>query len=93
MADVPFEEICDSKIRPVLIIDHQIMVFCLKMTSQKPQTKDDYQIKVLEGTGLRKNTVIRTGKMIHLPEGKLIKQIGVLHETDILVLKVLHSIT
>jgi mRNA-degrading endonuclease toxin of MazEF toxin-antitoxin module len=93
MAEVMYDDIPVSKIRPVLILDHRVAVLCLKMTTHSPRTKHDYQVTVLQGTGLIKDTVIRTDKMLRLSKENLIKRIGALQETDMLLLKIRHSVT
>jgi hypothetical protein len=93
LADVPFEEIEETKKRPVLILDEQhCVVVCLKMTSQLPKIKTDYQIRFLDGTGLEKNTVIRLAVQIRLPKESMIKKLGTLHTNDKSILKVMCSV-
>lgn len=48
LADVPFEDLPEVKLRPVIILeDSVIVVDCLKMTSQPPR-RGEYVFEILE---------------------------------------------
>lgn len=83
LADVPYEDLPESKIRPVVILDDSVAVIdCLKMTGQKPRL-GEYVLKDWKGAGLRKQTTVRVYKRLALPQEKLIKKIGTLQIVDI----------
>ena len=94
LAEVKFSDIDGEKERPVLILDWaKKEVFCLRMTSKLPQTADDFEIRRWQEAGLNKQTTINTARRLQLKEDKLIKQIGKLHNDDIILLKIRHQIT
>ncbi len=83
IAEVPFEEIPVTKIRPVLILgDFVAAIDCLKMTSQPPRS-GEYVLKEWKEAGLHKPTTVRIAKRLSLPKGNLRKRIGRLSIVDI----------
>lgn len=87
LANVPFEDLSQFKIRPVLILDDTaVLVDCLKMTSHVPR-RDEYALKDWKGAGLKKPTTIRMSKRLRLTSKQLIKKLGVLQPIDILEVK------
>lgn len=86
LADVMFEDLDCSKIRPVLVIDGtDCFVLSLKMTSKGPRVEcsGEYQVKQWKEAGLIRPTVIRISKRISLTPDSLRKKIGVLQDMDI----------
>lgn len=84
MAEVPFEDVPGSKVRPVVILDRRkMLVICLKMTSHAPRA-GEYALQRWEAAGLRKPTTVRMGKLLRLEQEKLRKRLGVLHPADII---------
>lgn len=93
LADFPFEEILERKIRPVLILDDgRSFLMTLKMTSRPPQNTYDFQLTEWAAAGLAKPTVVCTEKIQKLPHDALIKRIGKLHDNDIALLRVRYSL-
>ncbi len=88
LANVKFEDIEESKIRPVLILQDKsvFLIDCLKMISQPPR-KGEYALKKWREAGLRKPTVVRIGKKLSLPPCEFIKRIGRLNLVDIIALE------
>ncbi len=86
LANVPFEDIPESKVRPVLILDDSaFLIDCLKMTSQAPRS-GEYLLQKWQEAGLRKPTCVRISKRLALDPSRIIKRLGTLHPTDILEL-------
>lgn len=85
IADVPFEDRNQSKIRPVVILDYNTIVDCLKATSAAPRANSpaDYQLKMWGFAGLRKPTVVRVSKRIEIEQSRIVRKIGSLHPRDV----------
>lgn len=84
LAAVPFEDLPESKIRPVLILDNSaILIDCLKMTGQPPRT-GEYVLKRWKEAGLHKPTTVRLSKRLVLAPASFIKRIGSLDLIDII---------
>lgn len=85
MADVPFEDLPQSKVRPVLILGVQeaVLIDCFKMTSHAPR-EGEYALKEWKAAGLRKETTVRLGKRLVLEQKRIRKKIGRLDKLDIL---------
>lgn len=84
LADVPFEDLPESKLRPVLVLGDEAHVLdCLKMTSQLPRT-GEYVLRKWSEAGLHKPTTVRIGKRLMLDKCKVRKKIGALHPVDII---------
>lgn len=84
MADVPFEDLPQSKVRPVLILeDTVIFIDCLKMTSHAPRA-GEYLLKRWKEAGLHKPTTVRLSKRLKLEQSAIRKRIGSLHPIDII---------
>ncbi len=84
LADVPFEEQADSKVRPVLLLGACAAVIdCLKMTGQSPRP-GEYVLQKWEEAGLRKPTTVRISKRLALPENRLRRRLGMLQPVDIM---------
>lgn len=82
IARVPFDDISQSKVRPVLILnDAVVVVYVLKLTSQPPRAGEYPLIKWKEA-GLHKPTVVRIGKRLSLSPGDIIRKIGRVHPVD-----------
>lgn len=65
-ADVPFEEMSASKVRPVLILDDSaVLIDCLKMTSHGPRP-GEYVLQDWQTCGLKKQTTVRLSKRLAL---------------------------
>lgn len=83
LADVPFEDLPQSKLRPVIILGHEaILVDCLKMTSQPPRP-GEYVLQKWAEAGLRKPTTVRLSKRLALDPTAFRKRIGALDLVDI----------
>lgn len=92
IANVPFEDLPQSKVRPVLILDVETMtVECLKMTSQPPR-KGEYVLQMWQCAGLNKQTAVRISKRLQLSPDAIHKKIGHLHPADILAIQNLTSV-
>lgn len=84
LADVPFEDIQESKLRPVIVLEDAIvLVDCLKMTSQLPRD-GEYVLKMWKEAGLKKPTTVRISKRLVLNPSAFRKRIGSLHPIDII---------
>ena len=84
VADVPFEDLPQSKLRPVIILaDSVLVVECLKMTS-KPPRPGEYVLQKWYEAGLLKPTTVQISKRLLLNHNALRKRIGTLHPIDIL---------
>ena len=84
LAEVQFEDIPDSKKRPVLILENLVLVIdCLKMTSKAPRP-GEYALKMWREAGLHKSTTVRISKRLELEPKAMLKRIGALHPVDIL---------
>lgn len=83
IANVPFEDLPQSKPRPVVILaDSVLVVDCLKMTSQPPR-RGEYALQKWREAGLLKPTTVRISKRLLLNHSALLKRIGALHPIDI----------
>lgn len=83
IAEVPFEDLPETKIRPVLILDDTaVIIECLKMTGQPPRA-GEYVLKNWKEAGLHKPTVVRISKRLALSRERIRKQIGTLSVVDI----------
>lgn len=84
IANVPFEDLPQSKPRPVVVLeDKTVTVYCLKMTGQPPRP-GEYPIKRWKEAGLDKPTTVRISKRLSLPAKNILKRIGSLHPVDII---------
>ena len=84
LANVPFEEVPQEKIRPVLVLkDRVYLVECLKMTSAKTRF-GEYVLKEWKEAGLNRETTVRITKCLNLDKTKFIKKIGHLTPIDII---------
>ena len=84
IADVPFEDLPQSKPRPVIILeDSVVLIDCLKMTSHPPRP-GEYALQKWHEAGLLKPTTVRLSKSLLLPLNALRKRLGALHPIDIL---------
>jgi hypothetical protein len=83
LANVPFEDLPESKLRPVVILDGCVYAIdCLKMTSHAPRA-GEYALRYWQEAGLRKPTTVRISKRLQLKETDFIHRIGRLHLVDI----------
>ena len=83
LADVPFEDTPESKIRPILILGTcAVLIDCLKMTSH-PARLGEYTLQKWSEAGLRKPTTVRFSKRLQLRQQCLRKKLGHLHPIDI----------
>lgn len=84
LADVPFEDIEETKLRPVLVLGGEAhLLDCLKMTSQQPRS-GEYVLKNWSAAGLHKSTTVRLSKRLDLDKCRVRKKIGALHPVDII---------
>lgn len=84
IADVPFEDLPHSKVRPIIILGEEALVIdCLKMTSHPPRP-GEYALKRWKEAGLHKETTVRISKRLSLARSRLKKYVGALHIDDIL---------
>lgn len=87
LANVPFEDLPESKKRPVIILgDSVVAVDCLKMTGHPPRRRE-YQLKRWQEAGLMKPTTVRVSKRLCLSPDAFLKKLGSLHPIDILELQ------
>ena len=84
IANVPFEDVPQSKLRPVIILkDFVLTADCLKMTS-KPPRAGEYALQKWHEAGLLKPTTVRISKRLLLNHNALLRRIGAVHPIDIL---------
>lgn len=84
IANVPFEDLPQSKPRPVIILADSVLVIdCLKMTS-KPPRRGEYVLQKWREAGLLKPTTVRISKRLLLNRNVFLKRIGTLHPIDVL---------
>jgi len=85
LANVPFEDLPERKVRPVLIVKHDddITVYCLKMTSHIPRT-GEYALIKWQNAGLKKGTTVRVEKLLQLDATFFIRKLGRLDPVDII---------
>lgn len=84
IAYVPFEDLPQEKIRPVLILKEGVyLIDCLKMTSAKTRF-GEYELKEWQKAGLDRQTTVRITKCLKLDKTKFIKKIGHLTPIDIM---------
>ena len=82
LANVPFEDLPTTKVRPVLVLDNAcLIVDCLKMTSHAPRSVE-YVLKYWREAGLRKQTTVRISKRLALKPDAFLKRLGTLHIMD-----------
>lgn len=87
LADVPFEDTPQSKVRPVLILSVEpLVVECLKMTSRAPR-KGEYALQMWQCAGLAKSTTVRVSKRLRLPPERMRKKLGHLHAVDVIAIQ------
>ena len=84
LADVPFEDVEETKIRPVLILEEKAyLISCLPITSNTSRG-EDYVIKKWKDAGLKYPSAIRFLKILELDSSMISKRIGKLHPIDII---------
>ncbi len=84
IANVPFEDLPVSKLRPVIVLDSgYALIDCIKMTSQPPRT-GEYILQRWEDAGLHKPTTVRISKRLALAPDAFVKYIGTLTTVDII---------
>ena len=82
-AKVAFEDMDESKIRPVMIWNNTAYILAYKMTSvDRGDSKDEFRIEFYREAGLPKETFIRISKLLKLEETDLISKIGELDDRD-----------
>ena len=92
IAEVPFEDLPQSKVRPVIILDESaVLVDCLKMTSQPPR-RGEYTLQKWQEAGLHKPTTVRISKRLSLEKRAFIKRVGSLQPVDIFEIQKLLSL-
>ena len=83
LARVPFEDVEETKVRPVLIWNDLAYVIAFKMTSaDRGDNDEEYQVKYWKEAGLTKPTSIRIKKLLKLSEDDLVQKMGVLDKRD-----------
>ena len=91
LARVPFEDLPEEKVRPVLILaEGNGFVECIKMTS-KPPRGGEYPLRFWGESGLKKPTTVRVSKVLRLKATSFIKRIGRLSIADIVEIQRLLS--
>ena len=84
IADVPFEDLPQSKPRPVIILeDSVVLIDCIKMTGHPPR-RGEYALQKWQEAGLLKPTTVRVSKRLALSPRFFRKRIGSLHPVDII---------
>lgn len=84
IADVPFEDIQQSKIRPVIVLeDNVILVLCIKLTTHSPH-RGEYQLAYWKEAGLSQPTTVRIQKILSLDKTNFKKKIGKVSDYDII---------
>lgn len=84
LANVPYEDQPQAKIRPVIVLDDQtVLADCLKMTGHPPRP-GEYVLQKWKEAGLAKQTTVRISKRLLLPTSAFVKRIGSLHPVDII---------
>lgn len=92
IADVPFEDEPQSKVRPIIILEAStVLIDSLKMTGQPPRP-GEYVLKKWKEAGLLKPTTVRVSKRLSLKPAALKKRIGSLHPIDIIEIQKLLSL-
>lgn len=87
LAEVPFDDVEGSKVRPVLILDERVyLISCLSITSNTSRP-EDYVIRQWKEAGLRKPSSIRILKELELEPSMLDRRIGSLQPIDIIGLQ------
>jgi hypothetical protein len=85
LARVVFEEIPESKTRPVLIIPVEGSgLVQVKLTGTPPRDQFEHRIICWRKAGLSKETTIRTSKLSEIKDEDLIRKIGDLSAPDIM---------
>ncbi len=85
LADVPYEDVEGSKVRPVLVIDSQEPVIIVgKMTSKPPRPgyPYEYQITDWKNAGLKVQTTLRLSKILRLDMDRFRRKMGDLQPAD-----------
>lgn len=84
IADVPYEDLPESKVRPILIVERGAFVIeCLKLTGQPPRA-GEYVLKMWREAGLHKPTTVRIGKKLKLEINRVRKRVGRLDPVDMI---------
>lgn len=87
LAEVPFDDVEGSKVRPVLILDERVyLISCLSITSNTSRP-EDYVIRQWKEAGLRKPSSIRILNELELEPSMLDRRIGSLQPIDIIGLQ------
>lgn len=82
LAEVPFEDCSESKIRPILIVDNEAyLIRCFSVTSNTSRP-EDYVIKEWKAASLRKPSAIRVQKILELDADFVGHKIGHLQPID-----------
>ena len=84
IADVPFEDVDGTKLRPVLILEDKVcLISCLPITSNTSRP-EDYVIQKWKESGLNKPSAIRLLQVLDIEPAMIGSKIGTLHPIDIL---------
>lgn len=88
-AEVEFQDIEESKLRPVMIIDsNAYLVSCLSVTSNTSRP-EDYVIKRWREAGLSRPSAIKLHQIIDLDPSMIDRRIGKLDAYDISIIRTL----
>jgi hypothetical protein len=83
LAEVKFEDINQSKLRPVIILEtSQKAISVIKLSSKPPKFKSDYALKLWKESGLKKPTTVKTRNYILISTHKFIFRIGEIQTSD-----------
>ncbi|MFD1362766.1 type II toxin-antitoxin system PemK/MazF family toxin [Lentibacillus salinarum] len=87
LARIYFKEINKSKLRPVVIVNNEIVldidVIVAPTTSRKDRNKFDVVLENWRAAGLERPSVARTTKITTISREMLIKRLGDLNESDL----------
>ena len=88
-AEVEYEDLNESKIRPVLVIGNDVFcIDCFKITSTKPREQEtSYIIENYSEVGLKRKSTIRLGKILKIKHDKFLHKAGKLTIKQIIEIK------
>lgn len=88
-ADFPFEDINQSKDRPVIVLNiDPLEVLSVKVTTHDIRDEDQYDTPITKWmeAGLKQESIARISKTINITPDKFRRKIGVLHNDDAVVI-------
>ena len=83
-ADVPYEDIPESKVRPVIILEDSVILVNILPITSNTSRPDNYVLKYWKEAGLKKPSAVQLQYVVEIETDRIGKRIGRLHPIDII---------